>query len=283
MANKNTGLAIINDALKEVTANLPTSIKVGDKDITDKALITMNAKATLLVMARKISDKAMCVESAKIALEEVKKYGFSSVEKFIGKMFELELSSNQIRDYYRVGRIFADTTKNGYHWKKGIPESTTLANLRDCLSLVFEDCQTKESKNVDILKDSELNKLFDDFMSKYGKECPFQGSNSTLREWKAGLKKSKDEDANTIDTTADEIPNSDKPADNVPSVKKSDKAMAILEDINLQLMTLMGLYMDDKSIESICLDIKAKLDSIDIDTSDDTEPETEPETETETE
>lgn len=270
------GLSVINNALSDVTKNLPEMIKVGDKEVTDKALIVMNAKATLLLTARKISDKAMCLECARLTLEEVKKYGFSSVLAFVGKMFELDLTSGQITDYIRVGKIFGDRTRNGYHWKKGIAESVTMTNLRDVLGLVFEDCPDKESKDVNKLSDTELNKLFDNFMEKYP-DCPLQASNKTLREWKTNLKKSKDEDANTIKGTATEIDGDGTP-DNAPEklVKASDKAIELIENIQLSVMALMGMYTDEKAIEAICLDIKAKLDSIEL-------PEDAPETETETE
>lgn len=264
MAKQNNGLSIINNALSECTKNLPDMIKVGDKEITDKALITMNAKATLLLTARKISDKAMCIECAKLTLEEVKKYGFSSVVAFVGKMFELDLTNNQINDYIRVGKIFGDRQRNGYHWKSGVADSVTMTNLRDMLSLVFEDCTDKDSKDVAKLSDTELNALFDRFMEKYP-DCPLQASNKTLREWKTNIKKKAEEDANTIPTTATPSDGNGTP-DNAPEKvgKASDKAVELMENINLAVMELMSMFPDNADIEKACLAIKEQLDIIDV-------------------
>lgn len=286
MAKQNiNGLSVINNALSDVTKNLPEMIKVGDKEVTDKALIVMNAKATLLLTARKISDKAMCLECARLTLEEVKKYGFSSVLTFVGKMFELDLTSGQITDYIRVGKIFGDRTRNGYHWKKGIAEAVTMTNLRDVLGLVFEDCPDKESKDVNKLSDTDLDKLFNRFMEKYP-DCPLQASNKTLREWKSNLKKSQTEDANIIKGTATEIDGNGTP-DNAPEklVKASDKAIELIENIQISVMALMNMYSENDSIGDICLDIKNKLDSIEFPADTETEEVSDtgeaPETETE--
>ena len=244
--------SVLKNALAEVKPS--ESFMVGDKEIKDKALVLMHDKASLLLAVRKVSDKAMCVEVARLTTDEVKRVGFKSLADYLRKVFESDLTSGQIQDYIRVGKIFADTTAKGYKWKSAIPQDVTLTNLRDVMSLVFEECNGKDEKDVTKLSDTELNKLYDRFVSVYlegDNPCPLQASNSYLREWKRELKEDKD----AIPTTAQEV---DGQAEDGQTADVDGQTEDVTEDVirenaKVALADLMALYRDNEEIEkAVC-------------------------------
>ena len=141
------------------------SFELDGKTIKEKPLVSAHAKITLLNVARKISDKATSIVLAKITPDDVKRIGCKDVVQFASKAFGKDLSDDQIRDYIRVGKIFGNLTADGYKWKDAIPQDVTVTNLRDCIPLVFKDAKTKDEKDVYKLSDTELNKLYDKFVT----------------------------------------------------------------------------------------------------------------------
>lgn len=244
--------SIIKNVLAEIKPS--DSFKVGDKEIKDKALVVMHDKAKVLLAVRKVSDKAMCVEVARLTLDDVKRVGFKSLNDYLKQVFESDLTTGQIADYIRVGKIFADTTAQGYKWKKAIPQDVTLTNLRDVLSLVFEECKGKDEKDVCKLSDTELNKLYDRFVSIYlegDNPCPLQASNAYLREWKKALK----EDADAIPTTAQEVDGQQEQEQEQDGQQEQENVTedVIRDNAKSALADLMALYKDNAEIEqAVC-------------------------------
>ena len=267
----NNALSIITKALADSTENMPTSIKVAGKEINSKPMVSMYTKSAVLLAAKKISEKALCIECARLTLEDVKQYGFKSVADFAVQAFAKDVTAGQINDYVRVGKIFGNLKGTGYSWKKGIPQAVTMTNLRQVMGLVFEECKDKESKDVTKLSETDLNKLFDRFVSLYiegeskyvdpKKPCPLQASNGVLREWLADLKKAKE----AIPTTATPIPDNGKPADNADQQtdqqadQQADytKEQTACDNMKMALADFMAVYADDEDVEKMCSDLLA--------------------------
>lgn len=235
------------------------SFKVGDKVIKDAKLCAMHTRSAVLLTARRIGDKAMCKEVALLATDDVKKVGFKSIPAYLREVFQTDLTAGQINDYIRVGKIFADKESAGYKWKSAIPQDVTLTNLRDVLSLVFEECNGKDEKDVLKLSDSELNRLYDRFVSIYvegDNPAPLQASNAYLRDWKKSLK----EDAEAIPTTATEVPEGD--AEEVQEQEQEQENVTedvIRENAKVALSDLMSFYRDNADIEKAVCDLLALI------------------------
>ena len=105
------------------------------------------------------------------------------------------------------------------------------------------------------LSDTELNKLYDKFVTDYVERekdsIPLQATNKYLREWKAKDAKAEKEKANTIPSTATPIDN--KPADNAPADNKP--ADTRKENFTIALNEGLAIYRDNADIEKAILDL----------------------------
>ena len=203
------------------------------------------------------SDKALCYEISRLTEKTASDFGFSSLSQLLQLQFP-NLDNNTISRYRRIGklfvyRLFNEDGKVTYGYREPIPESTSITNLGQVLSLF--NISKEKWASLDSWTEEEIAELIDNFADMYlipkddenDAKIHLTAPNKSLREEIAKIlppktkkdNKKPEENTQTATQTAPEV---DKEADPTEEAKQCiDTLMVYFEGNEKALKKLAEL------------------------------------------
>lgn len=158
-----------NGNLTENGGYLALNSKGEKVEITNKEQASHLDVLDYLNAIKGLSDKALCYELSRLSEKTASDFGFTSVAQLVQLQYS-NLDANTISRYRRIGKLFIYRifNENGtltYGYREPIPESASITNLGEVLSLF--NISKEKWASMDSWTDEEISDLINNFAEMY--------------------------------------------------------------------------------------------------------------------